>query len=486
MALAHAGPVMSRTASGTVAWRGTPARWWARLTVRTADGGTRRMWVDLERPDLKNTPDDKRAAKRLALKRAKLASKTKFVGVEKAAAPKVTLAELEEKWFAHLARDPDLAIKTVDGYRTSWVQLVDQFGKMAVTSISPLVIREWVWRRRNERSASTVLNECIALSRFFEDAIGERWVAVTVNPARDRLVRDAKPKPKQTAAEDIVRLSKDQLETLLAAEDMPDDFFGLVLFDALTGAREGEARGPQFKHLRDPRDGKPCVNIVQQVVGPTEDKPAHVGPPKRGSKRMNPMHSQLATWLEWWRSEGWAAFVGRAPTDEDFVFPDSEGDMCRPRDPDTLRKWMAKATLPTSFILQDGTEEPFTFNAIRRTFASLLGDLDVDGELLDDLIGHKPRSVRARHYQGTWFERKLRAVERLQLKLRERPGVALTPAPESSSESSQAPEPANDTSPRQRPTGHYKVAQGQDFSAEEEGFEPTDPLRDRRFSKPVP
>ena len=28
------------------------------------------------------------------------------------------------------------------------------------------------------------------------------------------------------------------------------------------------------------------------------------------------------------------------------------------------------------------------------------------------------------------------------------------------------------------------MAQGQDFSAEEEGFEPTDPLRDRRFSKP--
>ena len=82
---------MGRAATGTVEFRGTPARWWARVTVRTEDGGTRRVWVDLERLDLKNTPEDKRTAKRLALKRAKVASKKTFVGKAKATAPKVTV-----------------------------------------------------------------------------------------------------------------------------------------------------------------------------------------------------------------------------------------------------------------------------------------------------------------------------------------------------------------------------------------------------------
>lgn len=80
---------MSRTASGTVEWRGNPARWWARITARDEHGKTHRPWVDLERPHLHNTAEGKRAAKRLALKRVKAARNAKFVGVERAVAPKV-------------------------------------------------------------------------------------------------------------------------------------------------------------------------------------------------------------------------------------------------------------------------------------------------------------------------------------------------------------------------------------------------------------
>ena len=58
---------MGRASTGTVEYRGHPARWHARLTVRTADGGRARPWLDLERPDLRNTPEDKATAQRLAL-----------------------------------------------------------------------------------------------------------------------------------------------------------------------------------------------------------------------------------------------------------------------------------------------------------------------------------------------------------------------------------------------------------------------------------
>ena len=71
---------MGRAATGYVEFRGTPPRWYARVTGHDAAGRTVRPWIDLKRPDLKNTPEDKEIAKRLAAKRAKLASKATFVG----------------------------------------------------------------------------------------------------------------------------------------------------------------------------------------------------------------------------------------------------------------------------------------------------------------------------------------------------------------------------------------------------------------------
>ena len=77
---------MTRAVTGTVAWRGVPARWWARLTVpdiRT--GESRRVWIDLDRPDLKNTIEDKAAAKRIALDLSSSARDKVFVGKDRQA-----------------------------------------------------------------------------------------------------------------------------------------------------------------------------------------------------------------------------------------------------------------------------------------------------------------------------------------------------------------------------------------------------------------
>jgi integrase len=442
---------MPRSATGTVEFRGNPPRWWARITVKDEDGRIHRPWVDLERPDLKDDrPDgpDYKTAKKIARKRAKLAVRAPFVGAERATTPSATLVELEDKWFPLLERNPDLKTKTVARYKQSWSHLVETFGKLPIRDITPVRLREWIWRRRGDRSTSTVLNDCNALSRFFQDAIGEKWVAGP-NPMRDQLVVDAKPKQTHQESEDITRYTQDQLEALLAAEGMPDDVFGLLLLDATTGARDGELRGLQFKHTRDPRGGKACVNIVQQAIDTDE-----LGDPKWGSKRMLPQHPQAAPWLSWWRAEGWEWMVGREPTDEDFVFPDAGGSMVRPQDAKVVQKWAAVAKLPAAFTRADGSEDAFDMQAIRRTFASMLGDLEVDGEVLDSLLGHGVKTVRGRHYMAIPFERKARAVERLRLALPDRPGVVPCP-PESSRESSPDPQtPANDVAtPTLQPTG---------------------------------
>lgn len=55
---------MSRVATGTVDWRGTPPRWVGQFTVHDADGVAHRVRKDLERPDLGR--EDKEAARRAA------------------------------------------------------------------------------------------------------------------------------------------------------------------------------------------------------------------------------------------------------------------------------------------------------------------------------------------------------------------------------------------------------------------------------------
>jgi len=64
---------MARAPTGTVEFRGNPPRWHARVTVRDEHGGVRRQWVDLQRPDLENTPEARSVAKQLAEHHASLA-----------------------------------------------------------------------------------------------------------------------------------------------------------------------------------------------------------------------------------------------------------------------------------------------------------------------------------------------------------------------------------------------------------------------------
>ncbi len=179
---------MSRAASGTVEWRGNPARWWARLTVRTEAGETKRVWVDLERTNLANTLEDKKVAKRIAAKRARLASKKTFVGAEKATAPKVTLEDLEEKWFKLIENDPDLKLATVSRLKSSWTGIVATLGRRQVADLTPPVLRQWILDLRTDKSVSTVRNDVNALTRVFKDALAQRWVAPASNPAIGEMI----------------------------------------------------------------------------------------------------------------------------------------------------------------------------------------------------------------------------------------------------------------------------------------------------------
>src|ERR1019366_3472681 len=213
---------MSRTASGTVDFRGTPARWWARITVRREDGTTARPWVDLERPDLKDDSATKgpdwRTAKRLAAKRAKAASKGVFVGVERATAPKVTLDDLEDKWFALLDGDGHLKPGTRTAYKSCWsTNAKPALGKHVIATLSVPILRAWVRELVTDLSPSSVRNNAIALTRFLSDARAEGWIKIESNPMKHEDVRAMLPTVEAPDADAIVCWTRAECETLLGS-----------------------------------------------------------------------------------------------------------------------------------------------------------------------------------------------------------------------------------------------------------------------------
>jgi integrase len=435
---------MSRPASGTVEFRGNPPRWFARVTTRTPEGVIKRPWVDLERPDLKNTPEDKKAAKRLALKRSKRANRpgVAFVGKDIATAPKVTLGDLEERWFALLETDPHLKRGTQTAYKSCWTSNgAPRLGKLQVSALTIPVLRAWVRELTEELSPSSVRNNAIALTRLLSDARAEGWVTLESNPMKHEDVRAMLPTVEAPDADEIVFWTRAEVETLLASK-LPDDRFGLYLVALLAGLRAGELRGLKFGHLELEAE-IPYVRITEQLcLARSAGETVKRGSPKtRSSKRGVPLHAAAVAWLTWWRDEGWTARVGRPRTDEEPVFPAVDGEAGRPRDANILRRDLKAANLSEYFVTPDGERLPYTFHATRRTFSRLLGDNDVPPEMVGMLDGHAPKSVTERHYMGRSLEAMARAVSTLRLALPERPGVA--PCPSQSSRESSQPETAD-------------------------------------------
>ena len=447
---------MGRQATGTVDFHGNPPRWWARVTVTDRETGKKlRPWVDLERPDIPNTPEGKEAARKIARSRAKLAAKKSFIGVEQAKAPRVSLGELEEKWHALLDRDVHLKASTRATYKSCVTsRTLPKLGALPVVELTVPVLRTWVRELCDDLEPSTVRNNVIALTRFLSDVRAEGWVKLDANPMKHEDVRALLPTVEAPESDEIVKFAKDVREALIARPVLPNERFGLYLAALLAGLRAGELRGLTFAHLvlddividgqgrpRPVPSPMPLAKVRQQrTLKRRADEVAGMTAPKsKTSRREVPLHPTLVTWLTWWRDEGWSARYGRERADADAVFPAVDGEAGRPRDPNILRRDLKAAGQPEDFVTPEGERLPYTFHAFRRTFASMLVEAGVSVEIIAMLAGHSGKTVTERHYMGRSLEAMARAVATLSIALPDRPGVAPAPpvrSAESSNESS--------------------------------------------------
>jgi len=250
-----------------------------------------------------------------------------------------------------------------------------------------------------------------------------------------------------------------------------------------TGARPGELHAWRIHDYRK-EFGVHLLDVREQKTLSKKGFDSRLTPPKTSwGRRKVPVHRSLVPVLDAWLARGWQQHVGRKPEADDFLFPDANGESFRETSSvdflDDLRRAGCETTHKGVTLDRYGLRHAFATNARRAGISS---------DARDRLLGHRPKDVKSLHYED---EDEL--LPSLHVEIEKLPALL----DEVSATASPA-EPSPPIEPLPNPevlvaslvTESGPLSGGCStsvmISAEEEGFEPTVPLRVRRFSKPVP
>jgi integrase len=161
---------------------------------------------------------------------------------------------------------------------------------------------------------------------------------------------------------------------------------------AYTGLRPGELHG--LKKCDLVWEPIPHLKVVRQYTLSRGKIPAAFGPLKnKWSARQMPCHPVLASALREWVDRGWAAYVGRPMKPDDVLFPGEDGLPYRQERADVFVGLLEAAECSTTYggIL-------LTPYSVRHTFSTTMKQAGIEAEDRDYLMGHSPKTTRARNY----------------------------------------------------------------------------------------
>lgn len=345
-----------------------------------------------------------------------------------------TLKMLVPRWLDYRRDDRGTAISTYAEFKKVARNWILDGGLRSHYSIQDLdmecdftseVCLAWVRSLRGK--GTTPLRYAQVLKVLFEDCIAHAWLDPDMNnPFQRPIVAKEFRRLKQTADEGraIVFLTADQAAGLLTRQSSKvEDVRRLRYLVVLAaGLRDKELQGLVWSDVRLD-DAMPHLRVERQLLrnGP---KPfvqyetlrdagaskadilgqpnALVGLPKRKSRRVIPLHSLAVEGLRYWKATGWKQHVGVAPRADDPVFPNGKDSGHYPAgrfyivsSAALLRLDLDRLGLPSSV---EG--RPLSFQALRRTFATLLAAGGVERSSISELLGHKAKDVASLHYVG--------------------------------------------------------------------------------------
>ncbi len=275
-------------------------------------------------------------------------------------------------FFPHV--ESTLRASTVRLYRERWrTRIEPTFGNLTWPEITPMRVLAWVTSLARahcrtfpgrQLAPRTVKQAHDTLSGMCQLAF--LCGLLPSNPARQ--VRDVLPPAKAPQWKRVQpkRLHLSEVRKLLLCPDVPFYRRVEIAFAIYTCCRPGEVRAARWRWLQW-RDGIPLVHVTE-----TDD----VGTTKTGEDRFVPLHPELVDLLNVWR-EKWRTRFDRAPTGDDFLFPNSRTAERRRPDHTHFRRFLERAGVPL-----------ITPHGLRHTGAQLLRDTGCPQSDVGAVLGH--------------------------------------------------------------------------------------------------
>ena len=274
-----------------------------------------------------------------------------------------------------------------------------RLGSLALEDVRRPMIAAWVLDLQGRVSEATkrplaprtVRHIYDVLRTMTLDAVADEIIAATPCTLRERKgelpkKRDADPRWRAGAV-----YTRAELESLIGDREIPIDRRVYYAAMGLGGLRSSEAAGLRWRDYDARARPLGRLLVATQI---TEDRV------ERGLKtevpRLVPVHPALATLLDVWRVEGWPAFYGRHPRQDDLVIPSRagaevarSGSKGRERLLDDLERLGYRAT---------GRAR----HALRATLVTLGTEDGAQRDVLDLLVWAKPSEVRAGYQRFGW------------------------------------------------------------------------------------
>ena len=312
-------------------------------------------------------------------------------------------------WFSERYIPAHAALgHNVAEFQGSWNRYVAEFiGEKplhGVTSADVKAIRDNLTRGRTagQISAKRAMNVWAAivktpLSRAFTDD-DPRYPGVRVGPARENPALDVKPPVNLEEQEEDERerqaLEPSDFLRLVRCEAIPVERRRTYAIKAYTGLRPGELYALTWADVRDSAE-RPVLKILRardMKTGATSDTKT------RQSRREVPIHPALRPLLRAMRAER-EAVVGREGLATAHVIHVAGRARSVEKLPGLLREDLALAGIDKPELVEgDESVRRFDERSWRTTFATWCAKCGYDSTWVDAWLGHKPKTMAARHY----------------------------------------------------------------------------------------
>jgi site-specific recombinase XerC len=240
--------------------------------------------------------------------------------------------------------------------------ILPALGNLPLGQITQITVKKFVRALPDKPLAfNTVGNVLSVLRVFLDDVLAEGWAELAGNPARHPSVRRELPKrPSRTRG--IAHFTIDEMSTLLRCQTAPVERRVRYLVGVCAGLRDGEVSALRFSTVIPTLGAGPTLHIQEALALDTAEKGiGFLSPKTESSVRRVPVHPLLGEVLEWWKSTGWARWVGRQPVDDDLIFPDPDGKPWRPRSAELIRDDLKLAGLPETYAATKKTSSSKPF-----------------------------------------------------------------------------------------------------------------------------